>query len=69
MGQSFSLKENYTVMGRKACIQGMPVTARIILTLLVSGKYLERIITYYPYLESNDNILSLKYTIWLTEER
>lgn len=57
------------VMGGKACIRGLRVTAGTILGLLASGNSRERILEAYPYLEPEDIDASLAYAAWRLEER
>jgi uncharacterized protein (DUF433 family) len=42
------------VMGGKACIRGMRVTARMVVGLLAAGHSRERVLAAYPYLEPAD---------------
>lgn len=57
------------VMGGKACIRGLRVTAGTILGLLASGNSRERILEAYPYLEPEDIDAALTYAAWRLEER
>jgi uncharacterized protein (DUF433 family) len=58
-----------SVMGGKACIRGMRITAGMIIGLLASGTSRERILQAYPYLEPEDSDASLAYAAWRLEER
>ena len=42
------------VMGGKACIRGMRVTAGMIVGLIASGRTIEEVLLDYPYLERED---------------
>jgi uncharacterized protein (DUF433 family) len=57
------------VMGGKACIRGMRVTAATVLGLLATGTTRERILQAYPYLEPADIDAVLAYAAWRLEER
>jgi uncharacterized protein (DUF433 family) len=56
------------VMGGKACIRGMRMTAGTILGLLAAGRSREEILRAYPYLESEDIDESLAYAAWRLQE-
>lgn len=56
------------VMGGRACIRGLRVTAGTILGLLAAGRTREEILKAYPYLEAEDLNEALAYAAWrLTE--
>ena len=57
------------VMGGKACIRHMRVTAGMILGLLAAGRTHEEILRAYPYLEADDIRGVLDYAAWRAEER
>ena len=57
------------VMGGKPCIRGLRVTVGTILGLLATGQSRERVLTAYPYLESEDLDAVLAYAAWRMEER
>ena len=57
------------VMGGKACIRGMRVTAGTVVGLLASGNSRAEILAAYPYLEPEDIDQSLTYAAWRLEER
>ena len=42
------------VMGGKACVRGMRVTAGTVLGLLAAGRSREEILQSYPYLDEED---------------
>ena len=58
-----------TVMGGKACIRGLRVTAGTVFGLLAAGRTAEDILAAYPYLEREDIDQSLAYTAWRLKER
>lgn len=58
-----------TVMGGKACIRGLRVTAGTVVALLAAGRTPEEILAAYPYLEREDIDQSLAYAAWRLEER
>lgn len=60
---------NPSVMGGKACIRGLRVTASTIVGLLASGRSADEILAAYPYLEREDIDQSLAYAAWRLEER
>lgn len=49
------------VMGGKACIRGMRVTAGMVLGLLAAGRSREEVLRAYPYLEPEDIDQALAY--------
>ena len=57
-----------SVMGGKACIRGMRVTAGTIVGLIASGQSTAEVLTLYPYLESQDVRQALGYAAWRLEE-
>lgn len=56
------------VMGGKACIRGMRVTAGMVVGLLAEGRSPAEILQAYPYLEREDIEQSLAYAAWRLEE-
>ncbi len=56
------------VMGGKACIRGMRITAGTVLGLLASGHSQSEILELYPYLEADDIKAALEYAMWRAEE-
>ena len=60
---------NANVMGGKACIRGLRVTAGTVLGLLAAGREPREIIDAYPYLEREDIDAALAYAAWRLEER
>ena len=57
------------VMGGKACIRGLRVTAGTVVGLLAAGRSPSEILEAYPYLEPEDIDQSLAYAAWRLEER
>jgi uncharacterized protein (DUF433 family) len=57
------------VMGGKACIRGMRVTAGMIVNQIASGHSAEDVLIAYPYLEAEDIRQALLYAAWMMEER
>ena len=59
---------NPNVMGGKACIRGMRVTAGMILGMLAAGHSRQKILDLYPYLEDEDITASLEYATMRAQE-
>lgn len=57
------------VMGGRPCIRGLRVTVGTIVGLLAAGHSHERILSAYPYLETDDIQAALAYAAWRSEER
>jgi len=57
------------MMGGKACIRGMRVTAGMIVGLVGAGASIEDVLAEYPYLEREDIMQALRYAAWRAEER
>jgi uncharacterized protein (DUF433 family) len=57
-----------SVMGGKACIRGLRITAGTIVGLLAAGRSREEILRAYPYLENEDIDESLAYAAWRLQE-
>ena len=57
------------VMGGKACIRGMRVTAGMIVSQIGAGHSIEEILADYPYLEHEDVLQALCYAAWRAEEQ
>lgn len=57
------------VMGGKACVRGMRVTAGMIVSQIGAGHSIEEILSDYPYLEREDVLQSLLYAAWRAEEQ
>ena len=58
-----------SIMGGKACIRGMRVTAGMVVGLLATGRSADEILKAYPYLEREDIDQSLAYAAWRLGER
>ena len=56
------------VMGGKACIRGMRITAGTVLGLLATGHAPSEILELYPYLEADDIKAVLEYATFRAEE-
>ena len=68
--KSFSrITVNPAVMGGKACIRGLRVTAGTVVGLLATGRTPDEILHAYPYLEREDINECLAYAAWRLEER
>ena len=63
------ITHNPAVMGGKACIRGMRVTAGMVVGLLGAGHSRERILEAYPYLEPDDIDAALVYAAWRLQEQ
>ncbi|MEL6718277.1 MAG: DUF433 domain-containing protein [Bacteroidota bacterium] len=59
---------NPLIMGGKACIRGMRITASMIVGLMAAGHSEEKILKAYPYLELEDIRQALAYAAWRAEE-
>jgi uncharacterized protein (DUF433 family) len=59
------ITRNPAVMGGKACIRGMRVTAGMIVRQIGSGTSIEELLDAYPYLEREDVMEALLYAGWL----
>jgi uncharacterized protein (DUF433 family) len=57
------------VMGGRACVRGMRVTAGTILGQLASGTSFDQLLADYPYLELDDIRAVLAYAAWLADQR
>ena len=57
------------VMGGKACIRGMRVTAAMIVGQIGAGRTIDNILCDYPYLQREDVLQALSYAAWLAEGR
>lgn len=58
-----------SVMGGRACIRGLRVTAGTIVGLVAANRTREEILRAYPYLEPEDIDEALAYAAWRLEER
>lgn len=57
------------VMGGKACLRGMRVTASMIVGMIASDHSREEILKLYPYLEPEDIDAAPTYAAWRVSER
>jgi len=57
------------VMGGRASIRGMRVTAGMIVRHIAAGFTPDEILQYYPYLEREDIQQALLYAAWWLEEQ
>lgn len=57
------------VMGGRACIRGMRITAGNVVGLLAAGNSRAEILAAYPQLEPEDINQALAYAAWQLEER
>jgi len=69
VGQLDRITQNPEVMGGKACIRGMRVTAGMIVGQIGAGRGIDDLLTDYPYLEREDIMQALRYAAWRAEER
>lgn len=56
------------IMGGRACIRGMRITASLVVSQFAHGASMEEILTDYPDLESEDVNQALAYAAWLAQE-
>lgn len=56
------------IMGGRACIRGMRITASLVISLVANGMSVEEIIWEYPDLEPEDIRQALQYAAFLTNE-
>ena len=56
------------VMGGRACIRGMRITASMIVGLVAEGHTTKEILEAYPYLEEDDVRQALAYSAWRAAE-
>ena len=61
------ITHNPAVMGGKACIRGMRVTAAMLVNQVAAGRSFANILADYPYLEAEDIEQALRYAAWLAE--
>ena len=69
MEQLDRITQKPDVMGGKACIRGMRVTAGMIVAQIGAGHTIEEVLADYPYLEREDILQALRYAAWRAEER
>ena len=56
------------ILGGKACIRGMRISASLIVNLVANGMTTEQILDEYPDLEAQDIQQALRYAAWATED-
>jgi len=56
------------VMGGKACIRGLRVTASTLVGLVAAGRSMPEILDAYPYIEEEDIRQALAFAAWRLEE-
>jgi uncharacterized protein (DUF433 family) len=59
---------NPEIMGGRACIRGMRITAAHVVTLVAGGTPEDEILEDYPDLEKDDIRHALEYAAWLARE-
>ena len=69
MEQLDRITQHTDIMGGKACIRGMRVTAGMIVGQIGAGRSIDEILADYPYLEREDIMQALRYAAWRAEER
>ncbi len=69
MEQLDRITQHPDIMGGKACIRGMRVTAGMIVGQIGAGRSIDEILADYPYLEREDIMQALRYAAWRAEER
>jgi uncharacterized protein (DUF433 family) len=52
------------LMGGKACIRGMRVTAAMLVNQIGAGRSIDQVLADYPYLEREDILQALQYAAW-----
>jgi uncharacterized protein (DUF433 family) len=62
------ITQSPNVMGGKACIRGMRVTAGMIVRQIGAGRSIEDLLADYPYLEREDILEALRYAAARTQE-
>ncbi len=56
------------VMGGRACIRGMRITASLIVNQIAHGATVEELLAEYPYLQREDIQQALEYAAWIVQE-
>lgn len=57
------------MLGGKACIRGMRISAALVVNLVASGMSRAEILEAYPYLEDEDITQSLQYAAWAVSDQ
>jgi len=61
------ITSNPEILGGKACIRGMRISASLVVNLIANGMTVEQIIDEYPDLEAEDIRQALRYAAWAAE--
>jgi uncharacterized protein (DUF433 family) len=61
------ITQNPGVMGGKACIRGMRVTAAMLVNQIGAGRTIEDVLGDYPDIDREDILQALQYAAWLAE--
>jgi uncharacterized protein (DUF433 family) len=56
------------ILGGKACIRGMRISAALLVNLVANGMSVAEIIDEYPDLEEDDIRQALRYAAWTAED-
>jgi uncharacterized protein (DUF433 family) len=56
------------ILGGKACIRGMRISATLVVNLVANGMSRPEIIEAYPELEDEDITQALKYAAWAASD-
>ncbi len=56
------------ILGGKACIRGMRISAALLVNLIANGMSAAEIINEYPDLEEEDIREALRYAAWMAED-
>ena len=56
------------ILGGKACIRGMRISAALVVNLVANGMTTKEILAEYPDLEAADIQQALKYAAWTVED-
>ena len=59
---------NPNILGGKACIRGMRISASLVVNLMANGMTSAEIIAEYPDLEAADIQAALRYAAWTAED-
>ena len=72
LGEAYSVEMQFPritrdpgVMGGKACLRGMRVTAAMIAGQISAGRSVDDVLADFPYLEREDVFEALRYAAWL----
>ena len=68
MGQLDRITQQPDVMGGKACIRRLRITAANVMGLLAEGETIEQILISYPDLEPEDIPAVMSYAAWRLQE-